>query len=224
MTKKQKGIILMEIKYYGHSCFLIKSKNASIVVDPYEEKIGLGKLKIKADIALSTHDHYDHNSLTSILSDKRETFKIFGSGEYEVNGVIFEGISSYHDKQKGDDRGKNTIYTILAEGVKICHLGDLGHLLSDSQLDKIGEVDILMIPVGGKFTIDASDASKVINQIEPKIVIPMHYKQEGTSVDIASLDEFLKQESMNVEKLDVLKIDKKSLPQEEESKIVVLEK
>jgi L-ascorbate metabolism protein UlaG (beta-lactamase superfamily) len=214
----------MEIKYFGHSCFLIKSKNASIVIDPYEEKTGLGKLKLKADIAISTHDHFDHNCFSAISQDIRDPFKITGPGEYEINGIIIEGIASYHDKEKGEKRGKNTIYTVLAEGVRICHLGDLGHLLSDNQLDKVGEVDILMIPVGGKFTIDATEAGKVINQIEPKIVIPMHYKLEGTSVDVVSVDEFLKQESMNVEKLDVLKIDKKSLPQEEDTKIVVLEK
>jgi L-ascorbate metabolism protein UlaG (beta-lactamase superfamily) len=216
----------MEIKFLGHSCFQIKAKHASIVIDPYDEKLGLGKLKLKADIVLITHDHSDHNNPSAVLTDTREPFVINGPGEYEVNGVIMEGVGSYHDDVKGEERGRNTIYTIFTEGIRVCHLGDLGHLLTDNQISKIGQVDVLMIPIGGTVSLDAAKAIKVVNQLEPKMILPMHFKEEGliAPFEPLTLEDFLKQESIKIEKVETLKIDKKTLPVEEDSKIIVFER
>jgi len=212
----------MEIKYYGQSCFVINANNISIAIDPYQEQWGLKKLKLSADIVLITHDHADHNNAEAVSLKSSKPDIINNPGEYEIKGVFIEGIDSYHDEEKGKTRGQNTIYTINLEKIKICHLGDLGQPeLIDQQLERIGEVDVLMVPVGGNFTIDAVGATKVINQIEPKIVIPMHYKMGGVDLDIAPVEEFLKQEGESVEPIDSLKISEKDLLSEG-TKILVL--
>jgi len=167
----------MIITWYGQSCFQIsssrgKNNQVSIVVDPFDENIGLKLPKLQADVALVTHDHPDHNNLKAVSG---QPFVIKGPGEYDIKGVFIQGISGYHDNVQGAQRGSITIYTIETEGIRICHLSDLGQKeLSLSQLDKIGDVDILMIPVGGIYTIDAEEAVKIMSQIEPRIIMPMH--------------------------------------------------
>ncbi len=187
----------MHINWYGQSCFKIaaqgdkKSKQwTNILIDPYDESIGLKMPKMEADILLSTHDHYDHNDRKCL---KTTPFIIDGPGEYEVKDIFIKGVSSFHDESKGSERGINTIYTILAEDINLCHMGDFGEKeLSSEQIEKIGSVDVLFIPVGGVYTIDAKGAARVISQIEPRMVIPMHYKIPGVKVDIHELSDFLK--------------------------------
>ena len=166
----------MDITWYGQSCFKIEDKETSILIDPYDPSLGL-KLpkKLEANILLITHDHYDHNYKQGILGNP---YTIECPGEYEVAGATITGIPAYHDKKEGKERGGITIYTIEFEDLTICHLGDLGHDLSDSDIDKLGTVDILMIPVGGGPTINGEEAAKIVGEIEPKIVIPMHYRTE----------------------------------------------
>lgn len=214
----------MKIAWYGHSCFklMVKSKNGdkiTIITDPFEKSVGLSPPRGNADIVLVSHDHYDHNNVKAISG---EPFIANGPGEYDVKGVFVKGIYSFHDTSQGAERGANTIYVIEAEDMKICHLGDFGEKeLSSEQLDKIGEVDILMIPVGGIYTIDANEAVKIINQIEPKVVIPMHYKIPKLTLKLNSVDKFLEEIGTQKETLEEFSIQKKDLT-EQEMKVVVM--
>ncbi|MBU1136919.1 MBL fold metallo-hydrolase [Patescibacteria group bacterium] len=189
----------MTISWYGHSCFKISNQGGhlTLIIDPFDKSIGLTPPRGTADIVLVSHNHHDHNNIKSIAG---KPFIVDGPGEYEVKGVSINGIASYHDNKKGEERGVNTIYLIEMDKIKICHLGDFGQeKLSDSQLEAIGNVDVLVIPVGGKYTIDALEAAKIAKQIEPHLIIPMHYKISGLSIDgLDSADGFLKE--MGVEK------------------------
>jgi len=215
----------MQINWHGQSCFQItssqgKNNQIDIVIDPFSEEIGLRLPKLQADILLTTHDHYDHNNVKAVSGSP---FIINGPGEYEIKNVFIEGIPSWHDDSQGKERGENTIYTIEAEELKLCHLGDLGQKeLTEEQLERIGEVDILMIPVGGVFTISAKEALKVMSQIEPRITIPMHYQIPKLKVKLEGLDKFLKTLGLkSITPENKLSIKKKDLSPEE-AKIIVL--
>ncbi len=208
----------MNITWYGQSCFRVilqgqkKAKQAtSLVIDPFDENTGLKLPKLDAEILLITHEHKDHNNQKIATKD---TFVINSPGEYELRDIFIQGISSFHDKEKGKERGLNTIYTVETEEIKLCHLGDFGQEeLTDEQLRDIGEVDVLMIPVGGVYTIDAKEATKVISQIEPRIVIPMHYKIPGLKVKLDELGLFLKAIGDKGAKTEEkINIQKKNLP------------
>lgn len=209
----------MNIQWFGQSCFRIEAKDGSILIDPFSKDIGLRPPRVKDDLVLVTHDHYDHNA----VGDTSETFLVNTPGEYERKGIYVRGILSYHDRAGGSERGLNTIYIIKAEDIRICHLGDLGQdKLTDEQVEGIGEVDVLMLPVGGKYTIDYKDAMEIISQIEPKIIIPMHYKVKDLKIDLEGPEKFIKEVGLTPEKIDKLKIAKKTLPTEE-VKLIVLE-
>lgn len=213
----------MEITYIGHSCFKIKGKNLTIVTDPYDPaKMGYKLPKLEADVLLLSHDHFDH-AYTEGVSNY--SLLINSPGEYETKDVFIYGIPTFHDDKEGKERGKNTIYLIEMDGFSILHLGDLGHELSKETLEKIPNVDVLLIPVGGKFTIDAKTASKVISSLEPGFVLPMHYATADSALkdQIDKVDKFLNE--MGVEnsykKDDKLKISQRSeVPQETE--VIVL--
>lgn len=214
----------MEIFWRGHSCFSIlikqnKKENIKIVIDPFDESIGLPLREEEADILLISHDHPDHNNAKII---KGEPFKIEGPGEYEIKGIYIEGIEAFHDNKKGKERGKVTIFTIEGEQIRLCHLSDIGQKeLTDQQLEKIGEVDILMVPVGGIYTISPKEAVDIISQIEPKIVIPMHYFLPKMKIKLEKVDKFLKEMGIEEpERLKSLKIKQKDLPSE--TKVVLL--
>ena len=203
----------MTITWFGQSCFRLETKGPSILVDPFSKEIGLRPPRIKDDIVLVSHDHYDHNNLENI---NPEAFVINSPGEYEKQGVYVRGLNSYHDKAEGKERGLNTIFVIRAEDVAIGHLGDLGQeALTDSQIEEMGDIDILMIPVGGKYTINYKEAAAVVGQIEPKIIVPMHYKLKDLEVDIEGPEKFLKEIGFYKEKVDKFKINSKLLPTEE---------
>ena len=214
----------MKIAWYGQSCFklLVKTNNGdkiTILIDPFSKDIGLNPPRCGADIVIVSHEHFDHNNVKTVSG---EPFIIDGPGEYDVKKVFIRGIYSFHDNSKGEEQGVNTISIIEAEDMKICHLGDLGQKeLSDNQLEKIGEVDILMIPVGGVYTINGSEAVKIINQIEPKVVIPMHYKIPGLNVKLNPVEKFLEEIGAEKEIMEELSIQKKELT-EEEMKVVVM--
>jgi L-ascorbate metabolism protein UlaG (beta-lactamase superfamily) len=178
----------MEITYLGHSSFKIKGKKTSVVTDPFDSAlVGLKFPKnVEANIVTVSHDHKDHNAADQIGGSP---FIIRGPGEYEVQGISIIGVPSYHDDQKGKERGKNTIYSIEVDGVHICHVGDLGEMLTDKEVEALGTVNILLIPVGGTFTISAKQAAELIAEIEPSIVIPMHYgREELNQKEFADLD------------------------------------
>ncbi len=187
---------MAKIYWAGQSCFQIsvsnyKDHSADIVIDPFSEDIGLKLPSLSADIALVTHGHADHNNIKGVKGDP---FVVDGPGEYEIKDVFVQGIPSFHDDKGGKERGLNTIYVIEAEGMKFCHLGDLGQKeLTDEQLEKIGQVDVLMIPVGGGgFTIASGEAQKIISQIEPRIVIPMHFALPKSKAKLDEVSKFLK--------------------------------
>ena len=178
----------MTITWYGHSCFKIDNQGGhlTIITDPFDKKIGLTPPRGNADIITISHNHYDHNNVKAISG---EPFVIETPGEYEVKEIRILGVPGYHDNEKGKERGINIIYLIKIDGIKICHLGDMGQeKLTDKQLELINDVDILMIPVGGVYTIDAKKAVKIIKQIEPSIIIPMHYKLPGLTEELAKVD------------------------------------
>ena len=203
----------MTITWFGHSCFRIEAKEGSILIDPFNKEIGLRPPKIKDDLVLITHHHPDHDSIDDA---NPEAFIIDGPGEYERKGISVRGISSFHDKSGGKERGLNTIYIIKAEEVTICHMGDFGQeKLEDRQIEEMGDIDILMTPIGGTYTIDYKEAINTISQVEPKIVIPMHYKIKDLKLEIAGPEKFLKEIGLTPEKTDKLKIAKKNLPLEE---------
>lgn len=218
---------MAKITWAGQSCFQISVSNsrdhsADIVIDPFDESVGLKIPNFSADILLITHNHHDHNNVKAI---KGAPFVINGPGEYEIKEVFIKGIPSFHDDQEGKERGQNTIYTIEAEEIKFCHLGDLGQKqLTDEQLEKIDVVDVLMIPVGGEYTISSSEAQKVITQIEPKIVIPMHYQLPKLKIKLDELSKFLKTMGKpSAVAQDKLTIKTSALPKEGAMEIVVLQ-
>ncbi|MFZ5559740.1 MAG: MBL fold metallo-hydrolase [Patescibacteria group bacterium] len=214
----------MKIAWYGQSCFklLVKTNNGekiTVIIDPFSKEIGLNPPRGSADIVIVSHNHYDHNNVKSVSG---ELFIIDGPGEYDIKKVFIKGIYSFHDNSEGKERGINTISVIEAEDMKICHLGDLGQKeLSDKQLEKIGEIDILMVPVGGIYTINGSEAVKIINQIEPKIIIPMHYKIPGLNIKLNPVEKFLEEIGGEKETMEEFSIQKKDLT-EEEMKVVVM--
>ena len=215
----------MQIVWKGHACFFIvaspeKRSQARIVIDPYEETIGLKLPSTEADLVLVSHDHYDHNNARAI---KGEPFIASSVGEYEVKGVFVTGIPSFHDNAKGEERGRNTIFVIDAEDMRLCHLGDLGQQeLTAEQVDQIGEVDVLFIPVGGTYTIDAKAAAHIVSQIEPKIVIPMHYALPKLKAKLAGADQFLKTMGAKTEEpIQKLILKQKDLTQED-TKVIVM--
>lgn len=215
----------MKIIWYGQSCFKIISQRAkdekiSVVIDPFSKETGLKVIKTEADIVLISHDHEDHNNIKAISG---KPFIIKGSGEYDINEVFVDGIDAFHDNVQGKDRGKITIYIIEIEDIRICHLSDLGQLeLTPDQIDAIGEIDILLTPIGGKYTISAKEAVKIMSQIEPKITIPMHYALPKLKYKLEKLDDFLN--VLGIKKIEpeaVLSIKKKDIS-DEEAKIIVL--
>jgi len=174
----------MDIKYLGHASFFIKSKDAKIVTDPFDPKmVGLKFLKTETDIVTVSHAHPDHTYLDG-LSNIALTVDM--PGEFEKSGVRINGYLSYHDKKNGAERGENILYKIEADGVKILHCGDIGVIPNDSFVEAVGEIDVLLVPTGGFFTIDANEAVSFIKKIEPSIVIPMHYAVDGMNEELKS--------------------------------------
>lgn len=213
----------MDIKYLGHASFSIKSKLGSVVMDPFDAKtVGLKFPTQEADVVTVSHEHPDHNFLSGVTGTP---LIVNIPGEYEKNGIRIYGYESYHDANKGADRGKNTLFKIVAEDISVLHCGDLGHTLTEEALEEIDMVDVLMIPVGGFYTISAEEAAKIISKIEPSIVIPMHYKtpEHGEMFkDVSPLSEFLeKMGASTVEPVKKLTIKKADLT--DQMQIVVME-
>ena len=180
----------MDITWLGHSCFVIKGKQATVVTDPYHDfdKHKLGRPS--AAIVTVSHQHEHHNNAEGVDGGPKV---ITGPGEYEIKGVFITGISTFHDNVSGQKQGKNTIYVIEIDDIKVCHLGDLGHKLTSRQTEELSDVDVLLVPVGGVTTINAPVAAEVINMLDPEVVIPMHYKTEAIEMELEPIDGFLKE-------------------------------
>jgi len=180
----------MKIKWLGHACFLITSeKGPRVITDPYGATGGLsyGPIKEPADVVIITHDHLDHNNAKAVAG--AEVVK--GPGTNRAKGIEFLGLPTHHDEKGGRERGENTVFCFILDGLRVCHLGDLGRPLSDAEAKQIGKVDVLFIPVGGFYTIDARGASGVVDQLGPGVVIPMHYKTPRLGWSIAGVEPFL---------------------------------
>lgn len=212
----------MYITWLGHACFKLQDKTGSdgitIVTDPFNSTTGLKPPRLEADILTISHGHHDHSNREAV---KGNPFVIDTAGEYEIKGVAIEGVEAFHDDKKGGERGKNIIYRIDMDDITVVHLGDLGQTLEPKQLESLVGADILMIPVGGKYTLDAKKAVEVVSQIEPRIVIPMHYKVPGLKLDIDGVEKFVKELGLKPRQEDKLKISKKDLPQEEMELVIL---
>ncbi len=210
---------LAEITWLGHACFRLKSRDAVIITDPYDKSLGLGTLNQRADIVTVSHDNAHHNTLAGV---KGEPFVVNSPGEYEVRGVFITGVWSFADDQQGKVRGRNTIFLFHLDDLIVCHLGSLAHTLNASQLDALSNVDVLLVPVGGNTTLTPTRASEVISQVEPKIVVPMHYSTGRESVELGTLDAFAKEMGLK-EWTAEDKLSLKASDLDETTRVVVLE-
>jgi len=181
---------MAEIIWLGHASFRLKSKDATIINDPYDKSLGLGNPGQRADIVTVSHNHPHHNAVATVKGDP---MVIAGPGEYEVRGVFITGVWSFADDEGGKKLGRNTIFLFHLDDLEVCHLGALGHTLSSQQLEAIGDVDVLLVPVGGNASLTAGKASEVISQIEPRVVIPMHYSIGRETVQMDNLEKFAKE-------------------------------
>jgi L-ascorbate metabolism protein UlaG (beta-lactamase superfamily) len=209
----------MDITWYGHSCFRLSERGVVIVTDPPSDELGYSRPRIRADVVTISHDHPGHNNRIGFRGGPHF---FDGPGEYEVKGVFITGIIAYHDSRRGAVRGRNVIFVFDFDGLTVCHLGDLGHVPTQSQVEALGDVDVLLIPVGGVHTVDASKATEVISLIEPRLVIPMHYKTRLGTAKLQTVDKFFKE--MGLDPLAAqpeLSISKSSLP--EETQVVLLD-
>lgn len=209
----------MDITWYGQSCFRMKDRTVSVVADPYAKAGGLKLPRLTSDIVTISHDHADHNYAEGVKGDP---FVINSPGEYEVKGLFITGLAMWHDDKQGAERGRNTIYVYDFNDAKICHLGDLGHAPTQAQVEEMGNIDVLLVPVGGKYTIDARQAVEVVSLIEPSIVIPMHYALPGMDTPIEGVEAFLKEMGLrDPERLDNYSVTGKRFP--EETQVILLE-
>jgi L-ascorbate metabolism protein UlaG (beta-lactamase superfamily) len=209
----------VEIIWFGHSCFRLKSREAVVLTDPYGVGAGASLGLPTADILTVSHHHPNHDNVAAVGGTYR---LIDGPGEYEVKGVIVTGIRTNHDAENGRLRGKNTAYLFQLDDLVVCHLGDLGHVLTSEQVEAMSDVDILIVPVGGGTTINAAQAAEVISQVEPKIVIPMHFRPVGSTLELEPVDRFLRQMSaLTLQPQPKLTVSTGTLP--DETQVVLLE-
>src|SRR5229473_4364428 len=207
----------MEISWLGHSCFVLRGKNVTLITDPFSPQPGqsqgesLKLSKINAPIVTISHNHPGHNFAEGVAGNPRV---VRGPGEYEISDVLITGVPSYHDAKRGAERGRNTIYVIHMDDLVICHLGDLGHTLQEEQLEEVADADILLIPISGRATLNGAQAAEVISQVEPHIIIPMHYYNEAPETP-DPLDKFCRE--MGIEVINTqpkLTVTRNSLPAE----------
>lgn len=206
---------MLQIRWHGHACWEI-TNDVTLVTDPHDGKsIGIPAPTVAGDIILVSHDHYDHNSVKSV--EKEGSKVVTDERKRTINDIEIRGIESFHDEEQGAKRGKNIIYKFVVNDISFCHMGDLGHDLDDEAVQKIGQVDILFIPIGGTFTVDDKQAWNLVKKINPKIIVPMHYKIGGLSLPIAGIDSFLERSIFTVSHVgNEIDIEKEDLPDEPE--------
>lgn len=211
----------MEITWLGHSCFRLRSREAAVVTDPCAKSTGYSIGRPTASIVTVSHDHPGHNNVAAVTGSPHV---VQGPGEFEIAGVFIIGVRTYHDPEQGEKLGKNTAYVLEMEGVRICHLGDLGHIPTPVQVEELSGVDILLAPVGGGNTIGPSAAAEVVSLLEPKLVIPMHFQTPASKATLEPLERFLKEVGAPTafdERQPKLSATKSTLPHE--TKVQVLD-
>jgi L-ascorbate metabolism protein UlaG (beta-lactamase superfamily) len=208
----------MDIQWFGHSCFRLRANEGTIVMDPYGKGIGLKMPKLRADVLTISHDHPGHNNVAAVQG---EPYRIDGPGEYEVRGIFVGGTRLAHDARGGGSQGFSTAFCVTVEDLTVCHLGDVGHRPSQAQVEELGEVHVLLVPVGGLNTIGAGLAAEVVNLIDPRFIVPMHFRAPGRP-DLEPVDKFLQEMGVTrADPLDSLKVTPARLP--EEPQVVLLE-
>ena len=211
----------MEITWLGHSCFRLRGREAAVVTDPCPKSTGYSIGRPTANIVTVSHDHPGHSHVSAVAGGPRV---VQGPGEFEIAGVLIMGIRTYHDEEEGQDRGKNTAYVLEVDDMRICHLGDLGHVPTSEQVEELSGVDVLLAPVGGNTTIGATAAAETVSLLGPKLVIPMHYQTPAAKEKLDPLDRFLKEMGASnalEERQPKLSVTRSTLPQE--MKVLVLE-
>ena len=216
MSVKESVKIIMDIIWYGHACFRLRGRQGIVVTDPYDKTLGLTLPNLKSDIVTISHQNGHHNYIAGVKSD----FQVIDSpGEYEIKDIF---VTSIHMASAQDNAARNNVFVIDIDDVRICHLGDLKHVPTQSQVEDMGSIDVLLIPVGGGGALNAVHAAEVISLIEPYMVIPMHYKLPGLTVELEPVDKFLKEMGItNSETVDSLKVTRSTLP--DETQVVLLE-
>lgn len=208
----------MVITYYGSSCFKVQSGETVLVFDPPSKESKFKSPRFASNLVLVSHNHKDHNGWENFTAGEKNPVVLKGPGEYESGGTHIRGVLTYHDASLGKERGMNTSYVVNLENMNICHFGDFGESdLRGEAKENIGEVDILFIPIGGNSVIDADKAAKIVSQIEPRIVIPMHYGDNKS----AELKKFINEMGGDGKPLDKLTLKKKDLEGKEMQFIVL---
>lgn len=181
--------VTVKIKWLGHSCFLVtSSEGVKILTDPFDEQVGYEVPSEEADIVTTSHDHYDHNYIKAV---KGNFVHIKEPGTYSEHGIDIKGVATFHDEAGGKKRGKNVVYKFNVDGIEVCHCGDLGHIPAPGQVEEIGRVDVLLLPVGGNYTVDAKEAFEVAKLLKPAVIIPMHFKTDDNDFPIDGVDKFV---------------------------------
>ncbi len=205
----------MEIKWFGHSFFLItNSRGIRVAMDPFDETLGYRVPRIRAEIVTVSHNHFDHDA-PRMVKGLHPVLK--GEVERDIHKIHFKGIKTYHDRKKGKLRGENTVFIIETDGFRIVHLGDLGHTLAEDLRDKIGRVDVLFLPIGGVYTIEPQEAKIVMEELSPRITIPMHYFTPYIKLPLKKVEDFtrLVERVRFFEKNEIL-LEEKNLPEKGE--------
>ncbi len=207
----------MIINWLGHACFVIESSAGKIITDPFDSQLGYQQYRQPVDIATVSHQHWDHNAVQTLQGNPAVVSE---AGQFEFGPLKITGVESFHDSHGGQQRGRNIIFKLMVEDLNLVHLGDLGHVLEPSQIEAIGPVDILLLPVGGVYTIDANQAKTVAEQLQPAVIIPMHYKTRHLSFELQPLEKFTGQFDKTVKKPS-LKVTRSDL--REAAGVVVLD-
>jgi L-ascorbate metabolism protein UlaG (beta-lactamase superfamily) len=212
----------MEITYFGLNAVRLRGREATVMIDPYEPKLGLSPVRLNVQIVIFTHEDPTHFSLQGLSGDPHQ---VMGAGEFEIKAVAMTGTQTYHDAKKGAERGKNFVYTVEIDDLRVCHLGHLGHALSEEQLDAIGSKIVLFVPIGGGSHINSAQATEIVNQIEPKLVIPISYKLPGLTLlaqNLEGVEQFAK-EMGATDLTPQPKLQISVTPTVDETKLVILE-
>ena len=210
----------MDVTWLGHGCFRLRGRGAAVVTDPYPPAIGLKLSRMDAEVLTISHDHDNHSYAQAVRDG---AYEIHGPGEYEIAGVSVIGVPTYHDSEKGQKEGRNTVYLIEIDDVRVCHLGDLGHKLDDAEAESVASPDVLLVPVGGHTTMNAAQAAEVVRQLEPRYVVPMHFAIPGLKMQLDPIDRFLKEMGVTTPEAQPKLAVQKSSVAEYETKVVVLE-
>ncbi len=207
----------MKISWLGHASFIIESGGKRLITDPFDEKLGYPVYEEEVDIATVSHDHWDHNASGRL---KGNPIVVKGTGKFNIDGFKISGFPSFHDKSGGKERGINTIFKISTEGIDLLHMGDLGHVLSPEQYLALGKIDILLLPVGGVYTLDADEAYEIVQAIKPAVVIPMHFNTPHLCFELSPVEQFTSKFDQVI-KQAFLEMTADNLP--EQAEIIVLD-